>query len=113
VFQEERSLFWAVIVSAIVGIKIHIKLCLILNRNRDRAVCIWRLSRLHFRLWGWMESEVYKRAVATRDGSPARSLYAAARTEKRDDPPRRATRELRTRVAECAGAGGGIFEHSL
>jgi hypothetical protein len=36
--QEERLVFWNVVVSVIVEEKSHTKMCLILNGNRDRAV---------------------------------------------------------------------------
>jgi hypothetical protein len=43
----------------------------------------------------------------------ARILDAAARINKREDQLRRATRDLRTRVAKCTEVDGGILEHLL
>ena len=40
-------------------------------------------------------------------------LDAAARIRKCDDQIRRATRDLRTRVAKCTEGYGGIYEHVL
>ena len=58
-------------------------------------------------------SEVYKTKVDTRDELLDRILDAAARIKKREDQLRRTTRDLRTRVARCTEADGGIFEHLL
>jgi len=57
-----------------------------------------------------MKSEVYNRNVDTRDELLARTLDAAAGTDKRQDRLRRTTRDLRTRVAKCTEFGGGIYE---
>jgi hypothetical protein len=38
VIQEERSMLWEVIVSAIVSKKVHMNMCPILNGYRDIAV---------------------------------------------------------------------------
>ena len=59
-----------------------------------------------------MKSEVNKRKVDTRDELLARILDGAACIKKRDQP-RRNTRDLRTRVAKCTEADGGILEHLL
>ena len=68
---------------------------------------------LDFCLWCWMKSEVYKLKVVTRDELPVRILDAADSTKGREDQPRRTTRDLRSRVAKCAEADDGIFEHLL
>jgi len=47
--------------------------------------------------------------VDTRDQPIAQILDAAARIKKHEDQLRRTTRELRTRVAKCTEADGGIF----
>jgi hypothetical protein len=52
-------------------------------------------------LWGWMEGEVYKRKVDTRDELLARILDASVRMKQRKDQLRRTARDLRTRVAKC------------
>jgi hypothetical protein len=41
VFQEERSLFWEVIVSVILSKKVYMYTCPILNRFRDRAISLY------------------------------------------------------------------------
>jgi len=71
------------------------------------------LTPLDFCRWGWMKSEVYKRKVDTQDELLACILDAAARIEKCEDQLRRRTRYLRTQVAKCIEADGGIFEHLL
>ena len=63
--------------------------------------------------WGWMESGIYKRKVATQDEFLARIFDAAARIKKREDQLRRITRHLHTRVAKCLEVGGGILENLL
>jgi len=60
-----------------------------------------------------MKSEGYITKVDTADELLARILDAAACTKKREDQLRRKTRDLRTRVAKCTEADGGIFENLL
>jgi hypothetical protein len=43
----------------------------------------------------------------------ARIFDAAASIKRREDQLRRTTRDLRTRVAKCTEADGGILEHLL
>jgi hypothetical protein len=43
----------------------------------------------------------------------SRILDAAAFINKREDKPRRTTRDLRTPVAKCTGVDGGILENLL
>jgi hypothetical protein len=64
---------------------------------------------LDYLLWIWMEIEVYKLNVDTRDELLARILGAAACIKKREDHLRRTTRDLRTRVAKCTEVDGGTF----
>ena len=72
------------------------------------------LTPSDLRLWGWMNSEVYKEKVNTRNEMVARIMNSAAliRQERQDDL-RRATRTLAERVEKCTEVGGGIFEHLL
>jgi hypothetical protein len=49
----------------------------------------------------------------TPDELVARILDVAACIKKREEQLRRITRELRTRVAKCTEADGGISEHLL
>jgi len=58
------------------------------------------LNSLGFCLWDWMRSEVYKTKLDTREELLALILNAAARIKKSEDPLRRTTRDLRTRVAK-------------
>ena len=67
------------------------------------------ITPLDFCLWGWMQSEVYKRKVDTRDELLARILDAAACLEKRKDQLRRTIRHLRTGTAKCIEVEGGVF----
>jgi len=60
-----------------------------------------------------MKSEVYKRKVDTQDELLSRNVDAASSMKKREDQLRRITRDLRTRVAKCTEADGGILEHLL
>ena len=55
----------------------------------------------------------YKWKVGTPDELLDRILDAAARIKKREEKLRRATRDLRTRVAKCTEGDDGIFEHFL
>ena len=83
--MEKKTLFWKVIISAIVRKKFHINMRL-------------------------MKSEVHKRKVDTQDESLARVLVAAARTKKREDHLSRTSRDLRTRVAKCSETGNGTVD---
>jgi hypothetical protein len=67
------------------------------------------LIQLDFCLWIWMQREVYNRKIIKRDNFVARTVYAAARTEKREDQLRRKRRDIRTRVANCIEVDGRIF----
>jgi len=78
-----------------------------------RRNILYYIISLDFCLWGWMKSEVYKRKVDTRDDLIGRILDAAGRIKKCTDPHRRTTRYLRTRLAKCIDADGGILEHLL
>ena len=71
------------------------------------------LTLLGFCLWILMKGEVYKRKVDRPDELLASILDAAAPVKKREDQARRSKRGLRKRVAKCAEADGGIFEHLL
>jgi hypothetical protein len=51
--------------------------------------------------------------VDKRDEFLARIMNAAASLKKREDQPRRATRDLRTRVGKFMEVGNGIFEHTV
>jgi hypothetical protein len=104
VIQEKRSIFWEVTVSVIVGKKTKlIWTCLNVARQSPLDFCLWR----------WMKSEVYKRKVDTRGELLARVLATAARITEREDHLRRKRRDLRTRIAQCIDADGGIFENLL
>ena len=74
-----------------------------------------KLTPLYFTssLWGWMKYEVCTRTVDTRNKLLGRILDAVARMKKSEDQPRRITRHLRTRGAECSEVYTGIFEHLL
>ena len=60
-----------------------------------------------------MKSEVYTRKVDTRDELLDHITYVIARKKKRQDALRRKTRHVLTRIAECIGVDGGIFENLL
>jgi len=57
---------------------------------------------LHFCLWGWMKSEVYKEKVNTRDELVARIMNSAAliKQERKNDLGR-ATHTIAKRVDKC------------
>jgi hypothetical protein len=57
-----------------------------------------------------MKSEVNKIKVDTADELLARILDAAGCIQKREDPFRRTTCDLRTSVAKCSEVDGGILE---
>jgi len=70
--------------------------------------------RLGFCVWGWMESEVYKEKVNTREELVARIMNSAALIkQERQDDLRRATRIIAKRVEKSIEVDGGIFEHLL
>jgi hypothetical protein len=60
-----------------------------------------------------MKNSVHKRKVDTQNELLARIMDPGARTKKYQHHIRGATRDLRTRVAECIDFDGGIFEHLL
>jgi len=70
--------------------------------------------RSDFCLWRWMNSEVYKEKVNTRDELVARIMNSAAliKHENQDDL-RRAKRTIAKRVEISVEVDGGIFEHLL
>jgi len=110
VIQEERSVFWKVMLSVTAMEKVHANMVLILCGYRDGS---HDLIQLDFCLWVWIKGEVYKRNVDTRDELVARILDAAACIKKSEDQLRRTTRDLRTRFATCTEVDGGIFERLL
>jgi hypothetical protein len=61
-------------------------------------------------LWGWAESEVLKRQASRQDESLVRILVAAAGIKQRGGRLRPTTRHIRSQVAKCVEADGGIFE---
>jgi len=68
--------------------------------------------RLDFYLWGWMNSELYKEKVNTRDELVARIMNRADLIkQERQDDLRRATRTVAKRVEKCIEVNFGIFEH--
>jgi len=70
--------------------------------------------RSDFCLWGWMNSEVYKEKVNTRDQLVARIMNSAALIkQERQDDLRKATRTIAKGVEKCIEVDGGIFEHLL
>jgi len=66
---------------------------------------------LLFPLFSLVDEERCKKKVDTPDELLARILHATARTKKPEDQLSRTTRDLCTRFAKCAEAGGGILEH--
>jgi len=72
------------------------------------------LTPLHFCLWGWTKSEVYKEKVNTRDELVARIMNnGAVIKQERQGDLRRATHTIAKRVEKCIEVDGGIFEHLL
>jgi len=60
------------------------------------------LTALDVCLWGWMESEVYKEKVNTKDEMAARIMNSAALLkQERQDNLGRATRTVYNRVERC------------
>jgi hypothetical protein len=68
------------------------------------------LSPLEFCLWGWMNREIYRKNVVTRDEYLPRILDATVRIKNRENRIRRKTRDLPTRVAKSIEADGSIFK---
>ena len=71
------------------------------------------LSLLDFCLRGLMKSELYRKKVDTRDELLVNILDVIACIMERQDPLRRTTRHVFTRVAKCIDVNVGIFEHLL
>ena len=97
VIQEERSVFWEVLVSIIVRRKQFIWTC----------VWLWMVPR-----WSCRHNSVIFLFVEL-DELLARILDAATRMKKREYQLRRTTHDLRTRVAKCCDVDVTIFEHLL
>jgi hypothetical protein len=112
VIQEDRSIFWEVIISGIVK-KVPINMCLILNVYRHRAVWISKPNYVRFLFVTLDEERSLQNKGGHTDELLARILDAAAYIKKREDQLRRTTRDLRTRVAKCTEVDGGILEHLL
>jgi hypothetical protein len=91
------------------GGKVHINKCTTVIQLVESP----DLTLLDFCLWGWMKCEVNQIKVDTRDKLLSRSLDAASRIKKGEDQLRRITRDLRTGLAKCIEADGGIFEYLL
>jgi hypothetical protein len=73
-------------------------------------LCEVGLISLDFCLWGWMEGEIYKEKVNTRDELVARIMNSAAFIkQERQDDLRRATRTVANRVEMCIEVDGGIL----
>ena len=66
---------------------------------------------LDFCFCRWLNRQVYKRNVDTRDELLARILDDAAHIDRRADQLRRNIHDLRTQVAQSIMADSGIFEH--
>jgi len=58
-----------------------------------------------------MKSEMYRKKVDTRDELLVNILGVIACIQERQDPLRRTTHHVFTRVAKCIDVDGGIFEH--
>jgi len=58
-----------------------------------------------------MKTEVYKVKLDKPDELLAGIWDVAGCIKKRDDQLRRTARDLRTRVAKCSEADGGIYEY--
>jgi len=59
-----------------------------------------------------MKSEVHRTKVDTRDKLLDLIMNVIAIIKERQDAPRRATRHVITRVADCTDVDGGIFENA-
>ena len=92
---------------------VYMNMRLILNGYRDWAISDSKRNFVRFFLWIWTQGEVYNRNIIKRDKFLARTVYAAARTEKREDQLRRKRRDIRTRVAKCTEFDGTILEYLL
>jgi hypothetical protein len=66
--------------------------------------------KLHFCLWGWMKSKVYKEKANTRDELVTHIMNSAALIkQKHQDDLKRATRTVAKRVEKCIEVSGGNF----
>jgi len=71
------------------------------------------LAPSDFCLCGLMKSEVYRKNVDTRDELLVNILDVIACIKERQEPLRRKTRHVLTRVSKFIDVDGGIFEHLL
>jgi len=69
------------------------------------------LNPLEFCLQCWMNREIYRKNVDTRDEFLPRILDATAPIKDREEQIRRKTRDIPTRVVKFIEADGRIFEH--
>jgi len=107
---EESSVIWKVTVSGIVRKESSYELVLILSGypgtdNRiSRPLSVRSLSVRD-------EQRSLRKKGGYRRRTARSHLDAAARTKTREDQIRRTTGDLRTRVAKCIVADGGIYEN--
>ena len=91
------------------------------NSERLPIYILWNLAfpvrpsvctdSLDFCLCHWLNRQVYKRNVDTRDELLARILDDAAHIDRRADQLKRNIHDLRTQFAQPIMADSGIFEH--
>ena len=109
--QEERSVFWMVIVLVLVRKKVHMNICLIVNGYRGRAMWISRPNSVRFLFVGLNEGRtLWKKGWYTR--GTARSqfwmLLPAWRNVKINSEEQDA---IFAQVAKCTEFDVGIFEY--
>jgi hypothetical protein len=114
VIQEEKSIFWG---GDSIGHyekkEVHVNVCLILNGYRDTAVWIYRPNSVRFFGWVGRKAKFAKERWIRKTNCSLAFwvLLPALRNMKINS--RRRTRDLRTWVAKCIEADGGIFEYVL
>jgi hypothetical protein len=100
VIQDETSIFWKVILSAIARKKSFMFVYLILKFYRGRAVWITRLISSNFLLLAWMKRKLHKIELDTSGEFLACILDTAVRTKKCQYHLRPKVRDLCKQAAE-------------
>lgn len=90
--------------------KVYTTTCLIRNGYETELFESPNLAPLHFCLWGWLKSEVYKIKVDGREELLTCISDAAACIKKR---AKINSDDFRTRAAKCTQEDCGIFENVL
>ncbi|KAJ4436167.1 hypothetical protein ANN_18797 [Periplaneta americana] len=71
------------------------------SRSHFLATEITRPNPLHYCVWGWLKSDVYKCKMETREELLARNLHSCTQVKECPNQLRSATQQLSPRAAKC------------